>query len=134
LAGEETAVSPLLRLAVRDGFAAAHRLPGSGGRCEGLHGHNFAVELAVEGERLDPVTGMLLDFGVLKGALARILADLDHRDLNALPALGGASPSSENLALHILSRARQELAAHPVTVSSVTVWESEKASATARQG
>lgn len=120
-------------LVVRDGFSAAHRLAGSGGKCEKLHGHNFAVEMAVEGEKLDPVTGMLLDFGVLKKILADILADLDHGDLNMAPCLGGKSPSSENLARHILERARRDLAGHrAVRVAAVTVWESDRASATAR--
>jgi len=122
------------RLVVRDGFAAAHRLKGSGGRCENLHGHNFAVELAVEGDRLDPVTGMLIDFAVLKGVLARALADLDHSDLNGHPALAGESPSSEALARHVFSRAASELAGKQVRVESVTVWESERAGATYRGG
>ncbi len=120
------------RLSVRDGFAAAHRLAGSGGRCENLHGHNFAVELTVAGEKLDPATGMLTDFGILKAALGRVLAGLDHRDLNALPALAGASPSSEVLAAHILGCAIAELAGSPVRVESVTVWESDRACATCR--
>lgn len=122
------------RLCVRDGFAAAHRLAGSGGRCERPHGHNFAVELAVEGDTLDPVTGMLVDFAELKGALARALADLDHSDLNQHPALAGKSPSSEVIARTVFDRVRGELAGRPVRVESVTVWESEKASATYRPG
>jgi 6-pyruvoyltetrahydropterin/6-carboxytetrahydropterin synthase len=88
------------RLAVRSGFSAAHALTGAGTRCENLHGHNYGVEAVVEGRELD-ASGMLVDFGDLKRELARVLEDLDHANLNEVPALGGQSPSSENLARHI---------------------------------
>jgi len=120
------------RLAIRDGFSAAHRIRGSGGRCEDPHGHNFQVELAVVGDELDPVTGMLLDFTVLKRVLSGILSDLDHRDLNEHPDLSGMSPSSEVLARYVLKRAREAIDSPGVLVESVTVWESERASATCR--
>jgi 6-pyruvoyltetrahydropterin/6-carboxytetrahydropterin synthase len=121
------------RLAVRDVFAAAHRIRACGGGCERLHGHNFAVELSVEGGEADPATGMLVDFAVIRSALSRVLAELDHHDLNAVPAFTGMSPSSEIIARHVFFRARAELSPHPVCVESVTVWESERASATYRE-
>ena len=117
------------RLKVKSGFAAAHRLFGSGGKCESLHGHNFKVELEVEGARLDD-TGMLVDFGVLKGALASVLETLDHSDLNDIEVLTGKSPSSEVLARYILEEVRGRIRVPGVKVRSVTVSESETASAT----
>lgn len=94
-------MSEYWRLTVRDEFSAGHALPGYPGKCENMHGHNFAVELSVEGDKPDPVTGMLVDFSFLKKNLAAILAGLDHRILNELPAFAGQSPSSENIARHI---------------------------------
>jgi len=117
------------RLKVKSGFAAAHRLVGSGGKCESLHGHNFKVELEVEGERLDD-KGMLLDFGLLKGLLHTVLEKLDHRDLNEIEALGGNSPSSEILARYILGEVGKKMPSSGVKVRSVTVRESDTASAT----
>jgi len=116
-------------LVVRDIFAAAHRLAGSGGQCENLHGHNFSVELTVEGDRLDD-TGMVIDFTILKDILRGILVDLDHTDLNSFPAFSGQSPSSERIAEYVFKRAEELLSGRDVEVASVTVGESRNASAT----
>lgn len=114
------------RLYVRDVFSGAHRLVGSGGRCEALHGHNFHVTLEVKGDHLDK-TGMLVDFGDLKKALKTILAELDHSDLNEHPAFSGSSPSSENIARFIWESVNKVTGSASVTVASVTVSESDTA-------
>lgn len=116
-------------LRVKSGFSAAHRLVGSGGKCESLHGHNFRVELEVEGRELDD-TGMVVDFGVLKGVLKQVLKELDHRDLNEVSAFKDKSPSSENLARHILGEVDRKLPDPGLKLRSVTVSESDTASAT----
>jgi len=116
------------RLSINDGFAAAHRLVGSGGKCESLHGHNFRVTLEVIGDRLDE-TGMLMDFGDLKKILRAVLAELDHTDLNEHPAFSGSSPSSENIARFIWGKIRDAIDIDTVTVAAVTVNESDTASA-----
>ena len=54
------------RLTVRDDFSAGHALRHYEGKCERMHGHNFAVELTVQGQRLTRDTEMLLDFKTLK--------------------------------------------------------------------
>lgn len=118
-------------LSVRDSFAAAHRLVGSGGKCENLHGHNFKVELTVGGDDLGD-SGMLMDFTDLKKILKFILNDLDHRDLNAVHPFSQSSPSSERIAEYICQRASQELDGGSAGVVSVTVSESDTASATFR--
>lgn len=121
------------RLSIKDGFAAAHRLVGSGGKCESLHGHNFRVILEVSGDQLDE-TGMLMDFGDLKGILRAVLAELDHSDLNEHPAFSDSSPSSENIARFIWSKVNDVIESDTVTVVSVTVNESETASAKYESG
>src|SRR5258706_14160624 len=46
------------------------------------HGHNYVVEVTVEGDP-DPVSGMVLDLKELKAILNReIVAPCDHRFLN----------------------------------------------------
>ena len=46
------------------------------------HGHNYELELTVEGE-IDPATGYVLDLNILKElAQERLLRHLDHRNLN----------------------------------------------------
>ncbi|MFV2081818.1 MAG: 6-carboxytetrahydropterin synthase [bacterium] len=116
-------------LLVKGVFSAAHRLMGSGGKCENMHGHNFRVELMVGGNNLGD-TGMLIDFADLKETLARILKDLDHSDLNTLEPFREKSPSSESIAEYIFVRAELDLAGFDVKVLSITVAESDTVSAT----
>lgn len=116
------------RLSIQDGFAAAHRLTGSGGKCEALHGHNFRVTLEVMGDELDD-NGMLIDFGDMKKILKSVLGELDHSDLNAHPAFIDSSPSSENIARFIWGKVKDTVNLDKVTVASVTVNESDLASA-----
>src|SRR5258708_31483103 len=54
------------------------------GKCNNPHGHghNYTLEVTVEGEP-DPVTGMVLDLKELKEILEReIMQRMDHRHLN----------------------------------------------------
>lgn len=125
----------LWRLAVRGEFSAAHALRHYRGKCENPHGHNFAVEVCVEGAALAPDTGMLLDFAVLKAALRASLATLDHRMLNDTPPFDRCNPSSEHLAAFIFRDMAARLAASPdpqaAAVRVVRVEVSEKASQSA---
>jgi 6-pyruvoyltetrahydropterin/6-carboxytetrahydropterin synthase len=112
---------------VEDGFSAAHFLQSYHGKCEKLHGHNYRVRVTVEGTRLDE-GGMLVDFGVLKGALGKITAELDHSSLNDHPAFSDGSPSAERIARFVFDRMRGELPA--VKLSLVEVFETERNRAT----
>jgi 6-pyruvoyltetrahydropterin/6-carboxytetrahydropterin synthase len=78
-----------MRLDVEFYFAAAHRLPRYEGPCFRLHGHNYKMFVSVEGE-VDPKTGMIFDFGVLKQVVSRV----DHRNLNDVLD----NPTAENIA------------------------------------
>ena len=60
-------------------FASAHFLIFADGKREPLHGHNYQVSVALEGE-LDHA-GVLLDFISFKPLVKRICDDLDHRTL-----------------------------------------------------
>lgn len=126
----------LWRLTVREEFAAAHALRNYQGKCENPHGHNFGVELCVEGEHLAPDTGLLLDFAVLKTMLRAALSRLDHRMLNETPPFDLLNPSSENLARHIYQDVAAQLAESPdpqaaqVRLASVSVSERSSQSAT----
>lgn len=121
------------RLKVRDQFSAAHALRCYQGKCENLHGHNFKVEIEVEGTNLDEA-GMLLDFGILKHRLRQILAKLDHRILNEIHPFDTINPSSENLAHHIYTEFAPFLANEPqgknVRIHAVSVSEKETQTAT----
>ncbi|MDR3362011.1 MAG: 6-carboxytetrahydropterin synthase QueD [Desulfovibrio sp.] len=94
-------IKKLWRLTVRDEFSAAHALRCYEGKCERLHGHNYSVELTVEGQKLTPKTYLLLDFKTLKTILAEVLGKLDHQMLNDVPPFDESNSSSENLAQYI---------------------------------
>jgi len=120
----------MFRLTVIDSFASAHQLREYRGQCENLHGHNWKVEVVVEGRRLDH-GGLLLDFKNLKGALKEVLKELDHTFLNDHPFFQERNPTSENLAFFIFKKLEEILRVYPaIRVKAVTVWESEKAGAT----
>ena len=118
-------------ISVRTHFSAAHRLTGYEGTCANLHGHNWEVEVAVRGEKLDE-TGMLVDFRKLKDAVRETTSELDHADLNSLAAFKSANPTSENIARHLFERLRAMLAGHGCKLDHVTVRETPNSSATYR--
>lgn len=80
-------------------FAAAHFLRDYNGKCENLHGHNYKVYAHVRGELLNE-GGMLLDFTKLKGALRKVIGQLDHTNLNDLKYFN-QNPSAERIATYI---------------------------------
>jgi 6-pyruvoyltetrahydropterin/6-carboxytetrahydropterin synthase len=122
----------MYEIKIKAEFAAAHNLREVGGKCESLHGHNFAVEVAVESESLDE-GGMVMDFRLLKAKTRAILETLDHRYLNELPIFKGKNPSSENLATYIFAELSRQFDQGPQRVSWVSVWESETSQATYRR-
>jgi 6-pyruvoyltetrahydropterin/6-carboxytetrahydropterin synthase len=71
------------------------------GKCNNPHGHghNYTLEVTVEGEP-NPVTGMVLDLKELKAILEREITErMDHRFLNyEVAELKGQIPTCENIA------------------------------------
>ncbi len=120
----------MYELTVEREFSAAHRMRDYPGDCSRLHGHNYRVELTVAGEKLDE-RGMLLDFSELKAVCDRVIAELDHRNLNDLPAFAEQNPSSENLARYLYERIATELSG-PVRVEAVRVCETSGSCVTYR--
>ena len=64
-------------------FEAAHLLPKvpQGHKCARLHGHSYQVRITIEGE-VNPETGWIMDFDVIKQAFEPLLEQLDHHYLN----------------------------------------------------
>ena len=110
-------------------FAAAHRLKNFHGECENLHGHNWKVEVYVEGKNLGK-DGLLCDFKLIKEKTEKVLKELDHAYLNELPPFKNINPSSENIAAYIYKALSKELNNENIKVSKVTAWESDTACAT----
>ncbi|HOD14465.1 MAG: 6-carboxytetrahydropterin synthase QueD [Spirochaetes bacterium] len=118
----------MYRLTVHDYFSSAHQLKGYQGKCEAMHGHNWKVEVDVQGVTLNDI-GLLMDFHDLRRMLKEILERLDHVCLNEVEEFRESNPSSENVARHVYEGLGKKLPAG-ISVASVTVWESENARAT----
>ena len=112
----------MYELSVKTRFSAAHCLVGYDGRCAARHGHNWEVTVFVKGKEVDKI-GIVVDFHVLKQTLKDILGELDHTDLNALPAFASRNPTSENIARHVFDRFAARLKDGGCLVSRVTVAE-----------
>ncbi len=125
--------SSLWRLTVHDEFSSAHALRHYHGKCESLHGHNYTVELTVEGRTLTHDTEFLVDFSVLKDLLKEELARLDHTNLNDISPFDTINPTSENLARYLYQKIKQNLKDIPVHLYSVTVGETSRQSATYKE-
>jgi 6-pyruvoyltetrahydropterin/6-carboxytetrahydropterin synthase len=117
------------RVSVEGHFDAAHYLRGYGGKCEALHGHRFRVVVEVAADRLDKI-GLAYDFSELKKHLAAVTARFDHTCLNDIPPFDRINPSSENIAATIYEGLGKRLTGAPVSLVSVSVWESPESSVT----
>jgi 6-pyruvoyltetrahydropterin/6-carboxytetrahydropterin synthase len=118
----------MYNLTIRSGFSAAHKLINYQGNCENLHGHNWKVEVSVLASELDEA-GIGLDFKTLKRQAGSVIEELDHSYLNEISAFSGRSPSSEHIARYLYQKIGESLNSEAVKIDSVTVWESENASA-----
>jgi 6-pyruvoyltetrahydropterin/6-carboxytetrahydropterin synthase len=130
----------------RIGFAAAHRYRKPEwsdernsqvfGVCarESYHGHSYTCDVTVTGV-LDPVTGMVVDLGLLDRVLAtEVRQRFDHRNINVdIPefADGKLLPTGEELARFIFERVQRALG-DAARVVEVVIAEDATLSATFR--
>ncbi|MCJ7481670.1 MAG: 6-carboxytetrahydropterin synthase QueD [Thermodesulfovibrionales bacterium] len=119
----------MFELMIETYFSAAHQLRGYKGQCEKLHGHNWKVQVYVLAEKLNEID-LAIDFHELKRLTEEVLAPLDHGFLNDIFPFTEKNPSSENIAKWIYDSLKKKLNDTSVSLSGVTVWESEAASAT----
>lgn len=106
-------------------ISASHTLKGMG-KCENLHGHNWKIEVEIDGKPEHLKDGVLIDFTEIKKAI-RIY---DHEHLNDFMEM----PTAENLAIEIVDRILEgtESITPEGLVVTVKVWESEKSYAVAK--
>ena len=130
----------------RVSFAAAHRYRIADwsdernaavfGACArpNYHGHSYVCDVTVTGE-IDPVTGFIVDLGLLDEVLEReVRARFDHANINLdVPefADGGLMPTGEELARFIFERVQHALGS-AARVVEVTVAEDATLSASYR--
>ena len=120
----------MFEVSVEETFAAGHALRNYKGKCENVHGHNYRVQLTIEGAELDNI-GLLVDFVEVKRLIRGVVDRLDHRFINDLEPFTVINPSAENLAKYFYD----EIAAHlpaSVRLGQVKIWETDITSATFR--
>jgi len=116
-------------LMIETQFASAHQLRGYKGKCETLHGHNWRVQVTVSADRLNDI-GLAMDFHDLKAMVNDVVSSLDHAFLNDVFPFTEINPSSENISKWIYESLKKKVEQKNCNMVSVTVWESETASAT----
>ena len=137
---------PTALLTRRVRFAAAHRYrrpewddarnAAVFGLCArpNYHGHSYVCTVSVAGD-IDPVTGMVMDLGLLDRVLdEEVRQRVDHRNVNLdVPefADGLLVPTGENLARFVFERVQAGLGG-AARVVEVTIAEDDTLSATYR--
>lgn len=83
---------------VRDHVMIAHSLKGQVfGPAQRLHGATYVVDVELKRPDLG-ADGIVVDIGRASEALRRVLADLNYRNLDEVPALAGRNTTTEFLA------------------------------------
>ena len=122
----------MFEVTVQQTFAAGHALRNYRGKCENVHGHNYRVEVKVQGEQLDSV-GLLIDFVELKRLMKGVIDYLDHQFINDLEPFDKLNPSAENIARFFYDRVSAGMPRNvPVSIAEVKVWETDTSSAVYR--
>ncbi len=127
-----------VRITRRLHFSAAHRLGREDWPAErnrevfGLcaspnwHGHNYELDVTVEGE-IDPETGFVLDLKAVRELVeARVIEALDHRNLNVdVPWLEDVNPTTENLVVAIWGRLAGAMPGR-ARLARLVLWETPR--------
>jgi 6-pyruvoyltetrahydropterin/6-carboxytetrahydropterin synthase len=114
-----TCSSPALDRAANEALYGAEANPQG-------HGHNFVLEVTLEGEP-DAVTGMIVDLKQVKEVLEQeVVEPMDHRHLNREVApFDRVVPTPENLALEIWRRLEPRFAGTPARLKQIRLFETE---------
>jgi 6-pyruvoyltetrahydropterin/6-carboxytetrahydropterin synthase len=90
------------------------------------HGHNYVLEVTLEGEP-DPVTGMVVDLKRVKEILEQeVMCPMDHRHLNReVPPFDRLAPTTENLAIEIWRRLDPQFREN-ARLHNVRLWETDE--------
>jgi len=120
----------MFQVSVEETFSAGHALRGYKGKCENVHGHNYRVQITLEGPNLDDI-GLLVDFTRVKQVLREVIKRLDHQFINELEPFIRVNPSAENMAKYFFEEVSSGLKDMPAgaRVKEVVMWETDTACA-----
>lgn len=91
----------MFSLTVCDHIMIAHSFQGEEfGPAQRMHGATYAVEAEFRAPKLDRLN-LLIDIGLAKTELRRILDTVDYRNLDEMPQFQGQNTTTEYMAHHI---------------------------------
>jgi 6-pyruvoyltetrahydropterin/6-carboxytetrahydropterin synthase len=124
----------MFQVSVEETFSSGHALRGYKGKCENPHGHNYRVQVTLEGPQLDAI-GLLVDFTELKEVMRNIIKRLDHQFINDLEPFKTVNPSAENMAKYFYDEISGKLVGLPpgAKITDVVIWETDTAMARYRR-
>lgn len=100
-------------------FESAHSLPNHDGKCNGVHGHSYKLEVSIAGAIITtgPKEGMVMDFADLKNIVnTEVLEKLDHKNLNDVLPFTTTAENTANWIFETLEQAGLQ-------VSKIKLWE-----------
>jgi 6-pyruvoyltetrahydropterin/6-carboxytetrahydropterin synthase len=114
-----------MHISVEFAFCAAHRLPYYDGPCSRLHGHNYKLQVTLEG-KINPKDGMVRDFEEIRRKVWELaLGECDHHNLNDFLD----NPTGEHLIVWIWERLKPQL----VGLKELRLWETPEYCVTYRE-
>jgi 6-pyruvoyltetrahydropterin/6-carboxytetrahydropterin synthase len=114
-------------LAVRRDFIARHFLIGGDWGSENLpHSHHYALELQLEGKKLDP-HGYLVDIVEVEKNLGEVVHHFKENMLNELEEFKGLNPSLEHFARILATSLNERIKARNISGLRVILWENDSA-------
>lgn len=98
-------------LNVREHFMIAHSFKGEiFGPAQGLHGATYVVDLEMRRNQLDD-DGLVVDIGLASESLAKVLAELNFKNLDDVDEFKGKNTTTEFLAAVIYERLETKIKA-----------------------
>lgn len=126
----------MLYITRKEHFSSSHKLHNSVlsqkrneeifGKCNNFHGHNYYIEVTLEGTP-DPESNYVMDLKILKKIIhEEILNKVDHRYLNELEIFKDIIPTTENMVLKFWELLEPKVNSKNVRLHSIKLYETDK--------
>ncbi|NDJ54393.1 MAG: 6-carboxytetrahydropterin synthase [Chloroflexi bacterium] len=122
----------MYQLAVKRDFIARHFLIGGDWGEENFeHAHHYAIEVLLEGSRLDQ-HGYLVDIVDVESNLEKLVKHYKDELLNDLPEFAGLNPSIEHFTRIFCEALAEAIQADTLDRMTIKIWENDIAWASYR--
>lgn len=109
----------MFTLAVKDFVMIAHSLRGEAfGPAQKVHGATLAITAELKTQTLSELD-IVIDIGVLREALRKVLAAIDYQNLDEHPAFSARRSTTERIAEHVHGELAKALGEHGLAKDTV---------------